>query len=262
MTAKDFFPSQHRLVTLLEADQRDSRGDKSRESEYLLSTSDHDGDGAELLTLNLRFKPLRVAAFDSGDFAVLGWDTANQLPLLAILRSDGVVKRFVDADDNKKVYGSQAATAGQLEGAVFVPFGEVVMLTFPGTTQPVRLLREVGQSYPLTLQIPAGYVLHDVLGSDGWPNIVARIEEARREDGPKAKDTPAPPRQRLVKFSASTGRLVQEFMIEDLPVSVVTCAAKKLLTAVYLEAVGDPVPDSTGSTTQAAKQRVVATVQQ
>ena len=112
LTVKNFYPFELGVITLLEANKRDDPKSKPTATEYFLSTSDHDGDQGDLLSLSLRFKPLRIAAFASGDFLVLGWDTANQLPLLAMLKPDGGVRRFVDLGDMQRPGTSAAANAG------------------------------------------------------------------------------------------------------------------------------------------------------
>ncbi len=102
---KDFFPSEHMLVSLLEASNRDGPDSKPRGMEYFLSTSDEDGGYSDLLALRLHFKPMRIGAFGSGDFLVLGWDVANELPLLARLKADGTVRRFIDTTEFQKAGG-------------------------------------------------------------------------------------------------------------------------------------------------------------
>jgi hypothetical protein len=242
VSAKGFYPSDHALVTLLEADKRDDSDSQPREIESFLSTSNHDGGLSDLLALDFHFKPLKIAAFASGDFLILGWDSANELPVLAMLNEDGTIRRFIDLDEMQRPEGSATRSMDLISAAAFVPFGDDILLTFPGTTHPLRLLRATGQDRSIALSIPAGFVLHDVLGSDGRYTLVARVEAMPSAEQTK---TPAPPpEQRLLEFPASGGRPLQEFTFDKVPIAAVTCAARSSLTAVYLETKGTPAKGS------------------
>jgi hypothetical protein len=189
VSIRDFFAADHTLVTLLEAVKHDDHTDTSipREVRYFLSLSDYDGGFAKLLSLELRFKPLKVALFGSGDFIVLGWDETNLLPLLALLKEDGTVRRFVDLDyrhhpEFYATYGSSKeaesseqgrAALALLQRAEFVPYGSQVLLTYPGTAKSVSVLSAVGEDRSIPTELPGGFVLHDVLVSGaGYPLIL------------------------------------------------------------------------------------------
>ena len=256
VTIDNFYPSEHGVVALLEAVKRDSYGSRPI-TEYFLSTSDQDGDQSDLISLSLRFKPLRIAAFNGGDFVVLGWDTANQLPILATLKPDGTVRRFLDLGEMQRATASAVINADLLSKAAFVPYGGDVLLTFPGTTQPMQVLRDVGQGGSISIEIPAGFFVHDVLGSDGRITIVVRLEalppklppedkteakpEAKPEEKPKAKLLP--PLQRLLEYSTTGGDPLWEYVFGKVPISAITCAAKQSLTGAYFDMVGTPVKD-------------------
>jgi len=257
---RDFFPGNS-LVTLIEAQKRDtSEPDGSpREIQYFLSVSDHDGDGAEMLPLNLHFKPLKVAQFGSGEFAVLGWDEANQLEELAILKEDGSLRRFIDLDERSS--GSQTRVApsarlASLAGAEFVPFGKNVLLALPGTARPIHQLTDWGRDLPVSLDIPPGYQLHDVLNSGGIMRIVARVQEIPALEKGKT-DKGAPPRQRMFEFNAYTGERLREFTFDNVPVSAIRCAANNSLAAIFERPAGDAADTNGGAQ---ATQLVVGTV--
>ena len=247
---RDFFPGDAGLVTLIEAGKRDERDPNAapREIQYILAVSDHDGDGSKTLALDLHFKPLKVAQFGSGEFLVLGWQEANQLPQLAVLKEDGTLRRFIDLDPRKVEDAADAALLGR---AALVPFGRGVLLTYPGTTRPIRVVTGSGADRITALNLPAGYVLHDVLNSGCCSTLVVRVQEtAAGENAGKAEDRP-PPRQRIFEFVVSTGMRLREFTFGEVPVSAVTCAAGASLTAIFERAVGD---------TGAATELVVGTV--
>jgi hypothetical protein len=259
---RDFFPGDS-LVTLIEAQKRDTSDPdaRPREIQYYLYVSDHDGDGSELLPLDLHFKPLKVAQFGSGEFLVLGWEEANRLEELAILKEDGTVRRFVDLDAGTagaqtRAAGSAGATLASLTGAAFVPFGKGVLLTFPGTVKPIRVLNAAGSDFSVSLEIPPGYELHDVLNSGGVTKIVARVEEIPTAQKGKAADG-APPRQRIFEFQAFSGRRLREFTFENVPVSAIRCAANNALAAIFEQPAGSAADANGGAQ---ATQLVVGTV--
>lgn len=249
VTVRNFFPAQHTLVTLLEAENRDEGRSTRVVTDYFLSTSDRDGDEADLLSLNLHFKPLRIAAFPSGDYLVLGWDMANQLPLLAVLKPDGTARRFQDTADLGGGTASAADTLGELSKVVFVPWGEDVLLTFPGTTHAARVVHAVGPDLVIALPFPPGFVLHDVLASEGRSPAVYRVESLPAKDA----DGTTKPQLRLLELRPKPPSPYTELLLDNVPVGAVTCAARRSLTAVFPEIHmtpgkdgGDPVNTPTG----------------
>ena len=139
LTVMSFYPGDHTLVTLLKAEKRDDAKATPTVTDYFLSLSDHDGDGADLLELRLPFKPLSIAGFGSGDFLVVGWEPANQLPVMAVLRPDGTIRRFMDLGDLQRSDAKPANNLELLNSAAFVPSGNNVLLTFPKTTRPAQI---------------------------------------------------------------------------------------------------------------------------
>ena len=245
---RDFFPGDSALVTLMEAQKRDAADTEvpPREIRYYLSASDHDGDENKLVALDLPFKPLKVAQFGSGEFVVLGWEGANQLAKVAILKEDGTLRRFLDLDErsagSKTPATTEGATLASLTGAAFVPFGRSVLLTYPGTVKPIRVLNGFGEGGSLSLEFPAGYQLHDVLDSGHGSTIVARVEESADLHTGKSEEV-APRRQRMLEFSALTGKRIREFIFDNVPISAVTCAASHSLAAIFAQpadTAGDP----------------------
>lgn len=238
----DFFPAQRQLVTLLVANKRsdDKKTEPPHERAYFLSLMDHDGAGIDLLRLDVKFKPLRVAQFGSGDFLVFGWETINNLPIMADVKPDGTVRRFVDFDDTR----TAGLRSQDIQMSKMLPYGGDVLLEYPGTTKPVRIMRASGQDIVMPLAIPAGYVLGTVLVStQGGGPFVARIVE-------KTDDNP---RERLIEFSAP----ITEYTFERIKPENVTCAARSSLTALFMEDVGDAPVAADGTK---PKRLVVGTV--
>ena len=276
VSVRDFFAGEGTLVTLLQAEKRDSPDARPREVDYFLSTSDHDGDLPDLIQLDVRFKPLKVASFGSGDFMVLGWDEGNLLPELVLVKNDGTIRRFVDLDDHKpgadaqKEVARERVTLEELQDAVLVPYGSEVLVTYPGTAKAVLVVGAGGQSRSIPLMLPGGYVLHDVLVSEAPWSLVLRAQEPR---DPKAKEEAGKlPQSRMFALDSTHGSLLREYIIDNKPlISEVTCAAKNSLTAMFYDAVdGDgKAAVNAGATVTAAddaadtsKRLVVATVRQ
>jgi hypothetical protein len=162
---------------------------------------------------------------------------------MAILKEDGTLRRFIDLDERST--GSQApvatsadATLASLTGAAFVPFGKGVLLTYPGTVRPIRVLNGLGPGGSLSLEFPPGYQLHDVLNSGDGVTIVARLQEIAELQTDKTDDA-ALPRQRMFEFQAQTGKRIREFTFDKVPVSAVTCAANRSLAAIFEQPVGN-----------------------
>jgi hypothetical protein len=248
VSVKDFFAGEHTLVTLLEAERWENGEPNPREVSYFLSKSDHVGDLSSLVQMDVRFKPLRVATLGpDDDVLVLGWDMGNQLPLLAVMRDDGTVRRFIDLDQRRS-YGARGSpkesaappsagmTLESLQGAVFVPWADELMLTYPGTTRPLLFLTAAGELRSLSLGLPSGFVLRDVLAGSSPRGLIARLQavpEAKPKEG-DAKEAPPP---RLFEFSDVNGALLHEFVFDKPRVADVTCVAKSSLIAIFYDAI-------------------------
>ena len=87
VSVADFFAGEQRLVTLLKAIKRQDGGDTiPRETAYFLSESDGEGDLSSLVQLDVRFRPLKIGSFRTGEILLLGWDEGNRAPVLALLK--------------------------------------------------------------------------------------------------------------------------------------------------------------------------------
>jgi hypothetical protein len=274
---RDFFAGEKQLVTLLEADKRDGTdASPPRVTDYFLSVEDDAGDQSDLVPMSVRFKPVKVARFASGDVMVLGWDEGNLLPVLAMIKGDGTAGRFVDLDavrpsaprdahgnPAKSEAAMQLATLESLQGSTFVAFGSEILLTWPGSTKPIIVLSYSGETRMIPITIPSGYVLNDVLVSSGGGTLVVRVKEA---DVRKPADEVAPPpRMMLIEYDAVHGSRIGRITFDKPQISDVTCAPNSSLTAVFLDTLPDasqPAANSgaTGATASAPPtQLVVAT---
>ena len=270
VSVRDFYVTEHTLVTLLEAVKQDDESSRVRERDYFLSVSDHDGDLAKLLSLDSRFKPLKIALFGSGDYLLLGWDEGNLLPKLALLKDDGTIRRFIDLDEHKaetKSDGWGKVDMKMLQGAAFVPFGNEILLTYPGTTKAAIVLNAVGDVRAVPIGIPGGFVLRDVLysGTRGW-TLAVRVKAAEDVNKKKSDEEEQAPPERLFEESSQSGAILREFTFERPKVSEVTCAASSSLTAIFYDVVASAdrtvasASDKPSAAADTATQLVVATV--
>lgn len=270
VSVRDFFVGDQQLVTLLQADKRDAGTEASppRERDYFLSLEDEAGDLSDLVALNLRFKPVKTARFGSGDVVVLGWDEGNLLPVLAYVGADGTVHRFIDLDERRANVTSDASarkeaaehtkeTLDTLQGAAFVAFGSDVLLTYPGTTKPARVLTAIGGTRMIPITIPEGYVLNDVLVSGPRGTMVVRVKDADDSRRPAAAPGADAPKMRLLEEDSTHGSLIRELIPEKPKVEDVTCAANYTVSAVFYDTIPDA--NSNGAGGSSATQLVVAT---
>jgi hypothetical protein len=179
---------------------------------------------------------------------VLGWDATNLLPLMAILKEDGTIRRFIDLDERHHpefyvTHGSlqeeesserTGATLALLQKAEFVPYGSQVLLTYPGTAKSVSVLSALGVDRSIPIELPGGFVLHDVLVSGaGYPLILrAQPAEVSGKSAPAAK---AKPQQRLFEMNSHNGSLLKEFLFDKPRLDAVKCASATRLTAIFYD---------------------------
>lgn len=257
---RDFFVADRSIVTLVHAAKSDSQG--VRETEDLLSMLDPDGDFKDLVKVESHFRPLKVAVFGDGEMLVLGWDEANLLPTLAVLKPDGTIRRFLDTDDRKAkgAFDPTNVSLKRLQGAAFVAYGGEVLLTFPGTSQPVVILNAAGVDGTIPIQIPAGFVLSEVLNSSARGPLVVRVQAMKESTVQGQFDESSDPKRRLLEVSSYSGQLIREFVFDKPKISDVTCGASYAMTAIF----ADTIPDANTSGKVAAgpeeaEQLVVAT---
>jgi hypothetical protein len=259
ISVRDFFAAEHTLVTLIKVEKRDDPNseDSRVETSYFLSLSDHDGDAGKLLELDLKFRPLKIAMLQSEEFIVLGWDDNNLVPVLALLKEDGTLRRFIDLDNRKydvarelhesytslKEAASAPATKAvlrSLESAKFVPYGSQVLMTQPGTALPVVVLSALGEESSVPLHLPAGFLLHDLLVADAHSSWVVRAQAAEDFQKFATDHVVENPRQRVFEVSSTNGSLIREFIFDKPHPLTLTCAAHYKLSAIFNE----PIPDA------------------
>jgi hypothetical protein len=146
LTTGSFFAGERTLVSLIQAFQPAEKQENrtARHDNFFLAVTDRDGDHARLISLNLPFDPAKVAVFDSGLFVAIGIDRKARQPVVALLREDGTILRFLDLDSEPKAQPATASIEAQeqslkeirtlvksLGNSEFVPWGTDIVLGQP-----------------------------------------------------------------------------------------------------------------------------------
>src|SRR2546428_546522 len=90
----------------------------------------------------------------------------------------GTSEPFVSYWSMKEAEASERvrAAVASLQRAEFVPYGSQVLLAYPGTARSVRVLSPIGEDRSIPIELPGGFVLHDVLVSGARYPWVLRAE--------------------------------------------------------------------------------------
>jgi hypothetical protein len=187
------------------------------------------------------------------------------------------VRHFVDLDyrhhpEFYATYGSSKeaesseqgrATLALLQRAEFVPYGSQVLLTYPGTAKSVSVLSAVGEDRSIPIELPGGFVLHDVLVSGAGYPLILRAQQVEIS-GKSSAVAEFNPQQRLFEMNSHNGSLLKEFLFDKPRLDAVKCASASTLTAIFYDAVADPVrlaavSSEKATTTENATQLVIAT---
>lgn len=249
------FVNDHDFVRLYLAEKSDPDTGRVLEKRYFVSRQPIEGTNADIVPLEVKFRPLSIAMFDGGDYLVLGWDEVNLIPELAFIKPNGVVRRFLDLDnraasastmDPVTMRGAAARpsveTLKLLEHARFTAFGGAVILQQVQGTGPLHVLTSAGDDRVVPLAYPPNMVLHDVLPSPETWTMMVRYESQPSKDD--AKDTPVRERiQRIFEVDSQHGSLLNEFTFDTPAVKDVSCAPARRLSGVYF------APDPSASVT-------------
>jgi hypothetical protein len=147
-----------------------------------------------------------------------------------------------------------------LQGAALVAFGSDVLLTYPGTTKPVRVLSKSGETRTVPITIPAGWVLNDVLVSSAHGTMVVRVKAVDDRSKPLPDAGGERPKMRLLEEDANHGTLIRELVPDKPTVAEVTCAANSTVSALFMDTIPDANANvASGSGAAAARELVVAT---
>ena len=257
----DFYVASHDLVSLLKAGKSEGSHDgEPRDARYFLSLTKRDGSSGETLPLDVRFRPLKVAMFGSGQFLVLGWDELNLQPELVVLKSSGEVQHFLEFGDGKHDGPLESFTEAQketeekragselraLQRVVLAPFDDDVLLLQPGSAAAIRVLSPVEEVRQIPVEFPDGYTLHDALVTPPDAPLVLRARPPRElaKVGSSPSDFGQVQNLRVFEVDSYHGSLLREFTANQVGVNQLACAPKNKVSAVFEQ----PQPNADGST--------------
>jgi hypothetical protein len=256
----DLFAGQHSLATLIEASQPLSNvnGDLPMIA-YYLSTSDRDGDRRNLTQLKLTFQPKKIAVLESGRFLVLGLDSVNRIPVLAMLETDGTFLRRLDINSLDYEHSSDLATAyakpadkndpgtrllsTQLSAAAFVPWGSKILLLQAGSRLPLHVFGNGGEEKTIPLALPPGFLLQYILASEEGPVLFVRTQSADEFKKFTEAGMIVNPTQQVLEFAVDTGKPIRSFQIKGAQPADIACASNGKFTALYYK-IGEPSPNT------------------
>ena len=184
---------------------------------------------------------------------MLGIDLQNIVPLLALLNEDGSLSRMIDLDNRgydgsselDHIYSGRAdeATttsrrlkiAGALSRASLVPFGSKILLVQAGSLLPVYVLSDSGEESAITVSLPAGMLIDDILGSDHNETWIVRTQSLDSYQKFQKDHIVQNPDQRLFEVDSRTGKTLRSLAVKGPQVAEVSCAANKKLSSIYYD---------------------------
>jgi hypothetical protein len=181
---------------------------------HYIARFDSDGTYRGALKLDAGFKPIQIAAFGSGDFAVGGVDE-NDTPRVAVLNSRGGFVEYLelpkDISDRPKSTAKafdQAMGASADSPAVIAMFASFrsyngnVLLVRSGSVAPVYEIRETGAARAVKIKSPGNLSISKLIPSNQSWFIDFR--------GPLGDDAEA-----IYEVNPETGELLRQYRMED-----------------------------------------------
>ena len=136
------------------------------------------------------FEPERIAQFDTGQYLVLGMDKLEPSPKLAMLDSDGTLRRFLDPPKSLAIKSpfqepKQNGSATKewlhsvqvqqgLQNYQLAHHGSAIVLLEPGSQGPVFEVFPDGSVNTIPIQPQPGYALDSIIPSNG-KNLFVRF---------------------------------------------------------------------------------------
>lgn len=243
---KSVYPEDTLIATLVLGVPQKTSSDEGRPPfRYFISLSKRDGTFEKLISLDLKFTPLKIAVLGSGRFIALGVDEVNKIPVLALLDTDGTFIRSIDLDnrpfDNsaslQAIYrdaagGTASTTQIAATSAAFVPFGVKVLFYVPGSKLPVHILGEGGEEDSVQLHLPPQYLLETMLPSDKNDTWVVRAQSIEAFSQLQKSGMISSPEQRLFEVDPQSGNVRKELHVIGAEPGEVAGASNRTLIAI------------------------------
>jgi hypothetical protein len=161
------------------------------EHNWYITRFDRDGSYKNSFAIDIpHFEPERIAQFDTGQYLVLGMDKLEPSPKLAMLDSDGTLRRFLNSPESlaikspfpeppksssttkERLHSIQVQLA--LQNYQFAHHGSAVVLLEPGSQGPVFEVFPDGSVNTIPIQPQPGYALDSIIPSNG-KNLFVRF---------------------------------------------------------------------------------------
>ncbi len=248
-----FFPSEDGLITLLQVSQPTDPAAPSRRGEriFFLSITDRDGGHQKLINLNLGIDPAKAAMFSSGQILIVGSDTANLEPVLALLKTDGTLDSRLDLDERQfdsseelhklnkskssdsNTLARQRFVTSSLNNAVFTPWGDEILLVQPGSKLPVFRIHASGQINTVSINIPEGNLINSILGSGSEDSWVVTARSPTIFQNFAKNGVVENIQEQIFEVDPLTGNVIDQLSVKGPHPSEISCAANKKLSVFY-----------------------------
>lgn len=151
---------------------------------YFILHFSHDLAVPDEISLDLPFQPMKLAATSEGTFIIVGLDTVNQLPVIALVDDSGQLIQELDLHGKFDSDGAIVANAPQdlrsqfpktpenaqfalaLSAAQLVHYRDSVLILIPGSNARVITIRGDGEVGSTRLRLPQGIEAESLVPSD------------------------------------------------------------------------------------------------
>lgn len=215
---------------LLWAQSADSSLSEKQQYAFYLTRFDYDGklDGYSKLTLD--FQPGQVAQLGDNSFLILGTDTVNSRPAIALIDSDGKVLQRLDTDktlpseDLLKNMAKASNFAGlrpedlpppmrlsvTLSMLHFTHAGNKLLMMMPGLYPKIIAISAEGQTSDLNIKLPKGQIGDSLLVSSARWLVRTHAQDVEDQSS-------------LYEIDPETGATIREIRTGGVPATSIAC---------------------------------------
>ncbi|HTW45835.1 MAG TPA: hypothetical protein VMD58_09840 [Acidobacteriaceae bacterium] len=195
---------------------------------YFILHFSHDLAMPDEIALDLPFQPMKLAATSEGTFIILGLETVNQLPVIALVDDSGQLIQEIDLNGKFEGNGAIVANAPQdlrnrlpktpenaqfalaLSAAQLVHYRDSVLILIPGSDARVITIRNDGEVGSTRLRLSQGIEAESLVPSDhNW--------FLRASDATGQRNT------LLLMVDPHSGAILQVIQTAPLPAVGITC---------------------------------------
>jgi hypothetical protein len=196
---------------------------------YFVAEFDRAGHYKKAIQLATEFPLFRLAVLDSGEFLVTGYDSATDSERLLLLDDLGQLVRPIDqplSDAERSARRSASSTMRMYAGAQssgltnFVGYKDKVLVWRSGTNDPVLEVNGDGAKREVSIAVPKGSVLQDVVPSDDqW--IIHVSADVASSAGPRELSG-----YQYYEVSPLDGSLERQLSTASSPINSIACKSR------------------------------------